>query len=108
MEKTYHIETCVKAWLSCEKLLNQLNKNDISFAKSTLSILDECAYICMGTFHAIKMGIKNLNDMALLCVGVCEECAEICEKYSDEVFADCAVACRQCSTAIAGILKTSA
>lgn len=108
MEKIIHIESCVKAWLSCENLLNNLKNSNISFAKSTLNILDECAYICMGTFHALKMGMKNLNDMALLCVGVCEECAEICEKYGVENFTECAVACRQCSTIISGLLKTSA
>ena len=61
----------------------------------------------MGTFHAIKLQFKNLSDMALLCVGICEECAETCEKYEDEMFTECAIACRKCSKAISYLTNTS-
>ena len=102
---TYHLETCTEAWLSCEDLLVTLYNAQISFSKRTTGVLDECAKICLGTLHAIKNKIENINNLALLCVGICEECAEVCERYNESSFQTCAQTCRQCSLAFSNLVE---
>jgi hypothetical protein len=93
-------QACMEAWLTCENLLIILAQKQTSTSVRTQRVLDECAQICLSTLHAIKHKIQNTNQMALLCVGICEECAEVCERYRDAMFKNCALACRRCSTAI--------
>ncbi len=102
---TYHLETCAEAWISCEDLLISLNNKQTSFSKRTTKVLDECAKICLGTLHAIKNKFDNINNLALLCVGICEECAEICERYHESHFQTCAITCRQCSVAFSELVE---
>ena len=102
---TSQITTCMHTWLQCEELLVSLAEKKKSFSARTTRILDECAHICFGALQTLKSPGKNLQHVALLCVGICEECAEICERYSDRSFKEFAIACRQCSevlTPIAG------
>jgi hypothetical protein len=101
---TYHLETCTEAWLSCEDLLVSLCNTQLSFSKRTTAVLDECAKICLSTLHAIKNKFENINNLALLCVGICEECAEVCERYSGSHFQSCAETCRQCSIAFSDLV----
>lgn len=93
-------QACMEAWLQCENLLITLSKKNISSSLRTQQVLDECAQICLGTLAGIKNKIQNVNQLALLCVGICEECAEVCERYRGDVFENCASACRQCSTVV--------
>ena len=93
-------QACMEAWLNCENLLITLAQKQTSSSVRTQQVLNECAQICLGTLHAIRNKIQNSNQLALLCVGICEECADVCERYRDSVFKNCASACRRCSTAI--------
>jgi hypothetical protein len=97
---SHYIQACMQAWLSCENLLINLTKKEISSSLRTKKVLDECADICLGTIHAIKHQMANVQQIALLCVGICEECAEVCERYNDVLFIDCAVVCRNCSSVV--------
>ena len=92
-----YLQACTDAWLNCENLLIALVQKESSFSHRTTQVLDECANICLGTLHALKNGHQNLNQIALLCVGICEECAEVCERYNENMFQTCAAICRQCS-----------
>jgi hypothetical protein len=100
-------QACMEAWLNCENLLLTLAQKPTSSSVRTWQVLDECAQICLGTLQALKKGVKNCNQMALLCVGICEECAEVCERYGGTLYENCASACRQCSTTISKIALTS-
>lgn len=102
---TYHLESCAEAWISCEDLLVTLYNTQISFSKRTTAVLDECAKICMGTLHALKNKFENISNLALLCVGICEECAEVCERYQEASFQTCAQTCRQCSVAFRELVE---
>lgn len=92
-----HTQACFNAWINCEDLLTLLAEARDCFSKKVTKVVDECALICMGTFHAMKSYSPNIRRMALLCVGICEECAEICEGLSGEQFRECARVCRTCS-----------
>jgi hypothetical protein len=98
---SYYTRACIEAWLQCENLLVNLQQKGISFSRRTQQVIDECAYVCLGTFQALQLSSLNSNKAALLCFGICEECAEVCDKYEDDAFKNCAQACRRCSSAIA-------
>ncbi len=98
-----HQQACMEAWINCENLLMSLIQKEPSFSKRTTQVLDECANICLGTLHALKSSHQHLNQIALLCVGICEECAEVCERYQDVTFQNCAAKCRKCSALFSSI-----
>jgi hypothetical protein len=100
-------QDCMEAWLNCENLLVSIMKQDTPFSARTKEVLDECSLICMGTFHALKNKMINIQELALLCVGICEECAEVCERYNDALFSNCASACRRCSTSISSLVSAA-
>lgn len=96
-------QACMEAWLNCENLLITLANKNISTSARTQQVLDECAQICLSTLHALRNKVQNRNQLALLCVGICEECAEVCERYGGTIYQNCASACRQCSAAISKV-----
>jgi hypothetical protein len=100
-------QACFEAWINCENLLANLAEAKNNFSRKFSKVIDECAMICMGTFHAIKSYSPNISNLALLCVGICEECAEICEEQQDERFRECARICRECSQKISALAYSS-
>ena len=103
---SYHSRTCLEAWINCENLLVKITGIKTSLSKQITKVIDECAFICMGTFHALKSSSQNINRMALLWVGICEECAEICDAQKDEMFQQCARVCRECSNSMSKLAFT--
>jgi hypothetical protein len=95
---------CLDAWLHCENLLGSLESGTITFSNQTRRVLDECAALCLLTREALKAKVKNTGPYALLCVGICTECAEICARYAETGFQVCAEACAACATALTQIL----
>jgi hypothetical protein len=100
-----HTQACFEAWMNCENLLVKMASLNIHISKKVHKVIDECALICMGTFHALKSCSENTSRFALLCVGICEECAEICEAQVEQDFETCAKACRVCSNTISSLVK---
>lgn len=100
---SHQTQACFNAWINCENLLVSMAELRISFSRKVLKIVDECAMICMGTFHAIKSYSPHIGNFALLCVGICEECAEICEEQYGESFKECARICRECSKTVSDL-----
>jgi len=94
---SHHTQVCFDAWINCETLLADLCQAKKSFSKKITKVIDECALICMGTFHALKSRSQNSERFAILCIGICEECADICEDLQGESFQACAKICRECS-----------
>ena len=98
--KSLHTNACFDAWINCENLLTDLQAIKKFLSNQVVKVVDECALICMGTFHALKSGSVNCQNMALLCVGICEECADICDTQNGTVFRQCAQVCRECATTL--------
>jgi hypothetical protein len=95
--KSLHTNACFDAWIKCENLLVEIHTIKDYLSKKVIKTIDECAHICLGTFHALKSGSVNSQKMALLCVGICEECAELCENHHGSEFKECARICRECA-----------
>jgi hypothetical protein len=102
-----HTNACFDAWLHCEDLLANIASAQRSLSKKITKVVDECALICMSTFHALKSHSINASRYAILCIGICEECAEVCDTLQDENFKHCARICRQCSETISGLIPLS-
>ena len=96
----HHTQVCLDAFINCEHLLAE-KKTSLSFQIAKL--LNECAHICIGTFHAIKNQSVNTSQLALLCIGICDECAEVCDAVDNKLFKQCAQACRYCSNCMGDI-----
>jgi hypothetical protein len=104
---TTQTQACFDAWMKCEHLLQSIALKKPWISKRITKVVDECALICMGTFHAIKSYSPNIKNFALLCVGICEECAEVCEAEMEEDMKECARICRRCSKTISEIAFSS-
>lgn len=101
--KSFHANAAFDAWMKCENLLIDVQVIRKYISKRVINVLDECAHICLGTFHALKTGSVNSRNMALLCVGICEECAEICEVHHGTAFKECARICRDCANKLSDL-----
>ena len=101
---SYHTNACFDAWVNCEEVLQNIAAVPQSVSKQIAKVIDECALICMTTFHALKCQSVNAGNYALLCMGICEECAELCDEQDGEHFRHCANVCRHCSETISRII----
>ena len=102
-----HSQACFNAWVHCEDLLTTMASFKATLSRKVTKIVDECALICMSTFHAMKSSSVNIQKLAILCVGICEECAELCETQDSEAFLQCARTCRLCSETMTDIAFTN-
>lgn len=98
-----HTNACFEAWMNCEDLLVNIAQAQKSLSRKISKVVDECALICMSTFHALKSQSVNASRYAILCMGICEECAELCEQLNGANFRRCARICRECSEVISAI-----
>lgn len=98
-------QVCLDAFSNCERLLNEIDKKNVS--SQMYKLLNECAHICMGTFYSIQYGSVNTSRLAILCMGICEECAEACDDFDGDLFKLCAEACRYCSQSMHNLVAGS-
>ncbi|MDB5251015.1 MAG: hypothetical protein JWP27_184 [Flaviaesturariibacter sp.] len=103
----HHLNACTETWMHCESLLLTLSHNGVAYSSRTVSVIDECANVCLGTMEALRSGGLHLGSLALLCVGLCEECAEVCGRYVDDRFQACASICRNCSALLAPLAQVA-
>lgn len=97
-----HKEACLAAWIQCE---NVITRADVQKEKKGLiPLLNECADICLGMLQAISTRSVNVNRLALLCVGICHECADVCERFQCR---SCAIACRRCAEALSSLARNA-
>ena len=107
MVTSHHTNACFHAWMKCEDMLVNIAQVQTRLSKKITKVIDECALICLSTFHALKNKSVNAGQYAILCIGICEECAELCDEINDENFKHCATACRQCSETMSAIIRLS-
>lgn len=93
-------QTCLETWINCENLLAEISIRQVSYAHKLEETLDACAAICMETWQALKQQPENTRALMILCIGICAECAELCDRYEDDWFEQCAQSCRKCATQV--------
>lgn len=90
-------QQCLEAWISCESLLAHLVSVQATGIEKVMKTVDECAHICMETWQAIKSRSAETCRLILLCIGICEECADVCEQQPCLQMKQCAKTCRTCA-----------
>ncbi|OLY93677.1 protein of unknown function [Cnuella takakiae] len=87
---------CLQTWIVCENLLAALHQKSLPGQQQLEKVVDECALICMETWQALSSRCTEARKLVLLCIGICEECAEACKPYTDPQVQQCANWCRRC------------
>ena len=101
-------EVCLETWLTCENVLADISNTNFVERQKMRTVFSECADICLGMIQAIKTQSENADKIALLCVGICEECAEICDKYLfHPLYSKCAMVCRKCANSLSYLALAS-
>lgn len=99
---------CNKVILDSEKCIRALSKND-RFNPVYNRSFKQCQEICFTFLHAARNDSMYVEKLALLTIGLCEECAEICDELKkDRIFQNAAISCRACSSALSQILSGNA
>lgn len=96
----HQLQACLEAWANCKLLLQNHTGNELEMSQSLIRLVKDCALMCIGSYHALHNDSINLSSLAVLCVGLCLECAEACDRYPYSLFQQCAASCRSCSTAM--------
>ena len=107
MSTSRYVNACMNALVNCEDLMIKM-VDEPSYSNRTMKVIEECTNICNGMLQALRENWHDLAMMALLCVGICEECAEICERYHDKNFQVCAAVCRETSQTFSDLAKKAA
>lgn len=94
-------QQCLETWISCEGLLAHLLAAGVKGMDKIVKTIDECAHICMETWQAIKSRSAETPKLVLLCIGICEECAEVCEHQPCLQMKQCGKLCRTCADSLA-------
>ena len=105
---TLQSHSCLEAWISCENLLVNLAGAEANSLQQVTKTVDECAHICMETWQAFKSRSGEGKKLVLLCIGICEECADICEQHNNPQMQQCAKACRNCANSFTRLALASA
>ena len=101
-------QQCLEAWIGCENLLAHLVSVRAKGIDHVLKTVDECAHICMETWQAIKTSSAETYNLILLCIGICEECADMCEQQPCLQMKQCAKTCRLCAEIFARQTRAAA
>lgn len=91
------VKACKEVVLISEKCVRALSKRD-PYDNIYQRSFKQCQDICVTFLHAASTDSIYIEKLGLLCIGICEECAEICDDYSDSMFfREAAKICRYCS-----------
>lgn len=91
------IEACLACMVECEKCI----EGCISF-KDHLECVKSCrdfADICALCARLCARGSKFAEEICMLCIKCCEDCAAECKKHDMECCKKCAAACEKCAEA---------
>jgi hypothetical protein len=77
------VQACKDTALICEACVNALSKED-TFDTCYQRSLKQCQDLCGAFLHAASIDSIYLEKIALLCIGLCEECIEICTELKEE------------------------
>lgn len=104
---TNYAQACLDTSFNCKNLLTELGRNNKILPSQKAKLLNDCANVCLGTYQAIKNRSINAALLSLLCMGICEECADFCDSINNSLFKQCADACRNCSDNLGNLAITA-
>lgn len=78
MQKNQLVTACMESWVVCENAMVVLPKIEHEKGADLVRAFNEFADICMGLLVALKLKSVNVGKLALLYIGLAEECVELC------------------------------
>lgn len=90
------IKACRMTALSCRKCVSLITSIDPLQTVYQRSF-KQCEDICFAFLQAASSNSQYLQKFVFLCIGLCEECAELAEEKKEDVFIEAAVQCRNFS-----------
>ena len=101
------VRACKDTVFICETCINALAREKI-FNTLYVRSFKQCQDLCAAFLHAAATDSIYLEKIALLCIGLCEECIEICEDLQTEkVFKKAIPLFRNCSAFLLSTEDTS-
>ena len=90
------IKACKMTALSCRKCVSIIPVIDPLQSVYQRSF-KQCEDICFAFLQAASSNSQYLQKFIFLCIGLCEECAELAEEKMDDDFMEAAFQCRNFS-----------
>jgi hypothetical protein len=90
------IDACLQCFSACLNCAGRDHKEGSSMGNCA-QINMECAAVCNAAAKLMSLGSKYAKEVCLICVKICTECAEECEKHDKPHCRECAQACRECA-----------
>lgn len=90
------IKACKMTALSCRKCVSQISVKDPLQSVYQRSF-EQCEDICFAFLQAASSNSQYLQKFIFLCIGLCEECAELAEEKMEDDFMEAAFQCRNFS-----------
>lgn len=93
------IEECFDCSSICiETISHCLQKGGKHAAPEHISVLQDCADICLTSARSMLRGSELHPSICAVCAEVCEKCAKSCESIgADDFMKRCADVCRRCA-----------
>jgi hypothetical protein len=92
-------QICIECQTTCIDTLKYCkNQNSKYIDMTMMTMLRDCAEICMMCVNMINDGSEFMGNTCSLCAQICDRTAMVCEKMSGNVtMMLCAAICRQCA-----------
>jgi hypothetical protein len=92
-------ETCMKCQTTCIDTLKYCKTQGDKYADMTMmSMMRDCAEMCMMCVNMINDGSEFMGNTCSLCAEMCDRTAIACERMSsDATMMLCAAICRKCA-----------
>lgn len=92
--------------IACNHCLNEcLTEDHVEMMLDCIRLDRECVEICSVLESAIIRQSPYTNQLAEICLVVCNDCSEQCEKHEHRHCQYCAVICRECAEACRDFLN---
>ncbi|HRO45782.1 four-helix bundle copper-binding protein [Agriterribacter sp.] len=100
------IEACMECIAACNHCVSScLREKNVGDMAACISTDLECAAICAAAVSLMSMESKFVHETCKLCAGICNACAEECEKHTMDHCRKCAAVCRYCAEECRGIAE---
>ena len=90
------IKACKLTALSCRKCVSFISSEE-PLQKVYLRSFKQCEDLCFAFLQAAANDSVYMEKIAFLCIGLCEECAEIGDEEKNIIFTNTAENCRRLS-----------
>jgi hypothetical protein len=98
------VNACTKTIMNCRQCIAAISRKE-PLNKGYLRSYKQCEDVCRAYLQAASVDSPYLAKLAILCIGLCEECIEIGEDMQEPVFKNTAAICALFSNLLSDFLS---